>query len=382
MPVRAQVFNFARQSALPDPSAPGKTFAAGVANSVIAATAFLFTCAALRIILPFPEIDGGVSQKFRFFAAHKEEFDTLFIGSSRIYFQISPAIFDRVTRERGWPTRSFNFGIGGMYLPESAYVLEQILNLKPRRLKWVFIEYDEMQTRWSPQNQTSRRALYWADWRRVSLLLRKLTDAGAEPVWRPNLEKCRDIVLRRGEEKNTRSLLTFYVTQLERNYTNVSRGADLWDRLSRRNTRPLPASYLGAANDGYVARPGAMSLTQTAAYQRALATAMAAHDSRTLSPYAVEAYRQCAQRVRDAGAVPIFLIPPSTTQIGLTAERTGLSAAVLAFNDPRAYPSLYRSDARRDGQHLTRSASEEFSRLVAANFVELVRAGRRPMNKN
>ncbi len=375
MPVRAQVSNFARQSALPHLSALGKTFAAGVANSVLAATAFILTCAALRIVLPFPEIDGGVSQKFRFFAAHKEEFDTLFVGSSRIYFQISPAIFDRVTRERGVPTRSFNFGIGGMYLPESAYLLEQILNLKLHRLKWVFIEYDEMQTKWSPQNQTSRRALYWADWQRVSLLLRKLTDAGTEPVWRPNPEKFRDIVLRRGEEKNTRSLLTFYVTQLERNYTNVSRGADFLDRLSRGDSRRRLASYLGAAKDGYVARPGAMSPTQAAAYERALATAMAANDSRALSPYAVAAYRQCAQRVRDAGAVPIFLIPPSTTQIGMTAERTGLSAAVLAFNDPRAYPSLYRSAARRDGQHLTKSGSEEFSRMVAASFVELARAG-------
>ena len=45
------------------------------------------------------------------------------------------------------PTHSFNFGIGGMYLPETAYLLEQILNLKPRNLRWVFIEYDEMQTK-------------------------------------------------------------------------------------------------------------------------------------------------------------------------------------------------------------------------------------------
>src|SRR5690348_6244876 len=190
----------------------------------------------MRALLPFPEIDGGVSQKFRFFAAHKDEFDTLFIGSSRIYFQISPAIFDRVTRERGLPTHSFNFGIGGMYLPETSYLLEQILNLKPRNLSWVFIEYDELQTKWSPANQTSRRALYWADWIRVSLLLRKLTDAGTDSLWRPTPAKLRDIILRQKEEKNTRSLLMFYVTQLERNYTNVSRAADLPGNFLRRDT--------------------------------------------------------------------------------------------------------------------------------------------------
>jgi hypothetical protein len=135
-----------------EPPAPGKPTGRkpviqALTNSAIAVTAFFVTCVSLHAVLPFPEIDGGVSQKFRFFSAHKDEFDTLFIGSSRVYFQISPAIFDRVTRESGLPTHSFNFGIGGMYLPETAYLLEQILSLRPRNLRWVFIEYDELQTR-------------------------------------------------------------------------------------------------------------------------------------------------------------------------------------------------------------------------------------------
>jgi len=352
-----------------------KTLIRGVTNSVIGVTAFLITCIGLRAILPFPEIDGGVSQKFRFFSAHKDEFDTLFIGSSRVYFQISPEIFDRVTRENGLPTRSFNFGIGGMYLPETAYLLEQILNLKPRNLRWVFIEYDEMQTKWSPENQTSRRALYWADWKRVSLLLRKLTDAGTDPLWRPDPAKLRDIVLRQNDEKNTRSLLTFYATQFEKKYTNVARAADVLNYFVGRDTNDRRASYLGAASDGYVTRPNRMSPDKAAAYERGLAAAMAQAGTRALSPYAVEGYRQCAQEVRNIGATPIFLITPSTTQINVATESTGAPGVVMAFNNPRAYPNLYRSSVRRDEQHLTKSGSEEFTRIVAANFVELARAG-------
>jgi hypothetical protein len=347
-----------------------------VTNSVIGAAAFLITCISLRAVLPFPEIDGGVAQKFRFFAAHKDEFDTLFVGSSRVYFQISPAIFDRVARENGLPTHSFNFGIGGMYLPETSYLLEQLLKLKPRNLRWVFIEYDELQTKWSPENQTSRRALYWADWKRVSLLLRKLTDAGAGPLSLPNPEKLRDIVLRRGDdEENTRSLLTFYVTQFERNYTNVSRAADVLNHFLSRDTKERRTRYLGAGGDGYMPRAGGMSSSQAATYERALVAAMAQTGSRPLSPYTVEAYRQCAQEVRRIGAAPIFLITPSATQINVAAEATGLTGIVMAFNNPRAYPNLYRSSARRDGQHLTKSGAEEFTRIVAANFVELARAG-------
>ena len=375
MPVREPVSKVHVEPPAPCEPTRGKTVIRALTNSAIGATAFLLSCIGLRAILPFPEIDGGVSQKFRFFAAHKDEFDTLFIGSSRVYFQISPAIFDRVTRESGMPTHSFNFGVGGMYLPETAYLLEQILNLKPRNLKWVFIEYDELQTKWSPENQSSRRALYWADWKRVSLLLRKLTDAGTDPLWLSNPAKLRDIILRQNDEKSTRSLLTFYVTQVERNYTNISRAADVLDHFLGPDTKERRASYLGAGSDGYVTRPNRMSPSQAAAFERALAAAMAEAGTRPLSAYAVEAYRQCAQEVRDIGAAPIFLITPSTTQIGVATEGTGTPGLVMAFNNPRAYPNLFRSSARRDGQHLTKSGAEEFTRILATNFVGLARAG-------
>jgi hypothetical protein len=367
---------------MPGKATRRKSLIGGVTNSVIAVAAFLITCTGLRAILPFPEIDGGVSQKFRFFAAHKDEFDTLFIGSSRVYFQISPAIFDRVARESGLPTHSFNFGIGGMYLPETSYLLEQILNLKPRNLRWVFIEYDELQTKWSPENQTSRRALYWADWKRISLLLRKLTDAGTDALWLPSPAKLRDVVLRKKDDKNTRVLLAFYAGQFEKNYTNVARAADVLEYFLGRDTKERRASYLGVASDGYVTRPNRMSPSEIAAYERGLAAAMAQTDTHPLSPYAVDAYRQCAQEVRKIGATPIFLITPSTTQISVATESTELTGVVMAFNNPRTYPSLYRSSVRRDGQHLTKSGAEEFTRIVAANFVELARAGGNQLIKN
>ena len=375
MPVREPVSKVHAEPPAPHKLSGRETVIRALTNTAIGAVAFLITCAGLRVVLPFPEIDGGVSQKFRFFAAHKDEFDTLFIGSSRVYFQISPAIFDRVTRESGMPTHSFNFGVGGMYLPETSYLLEQILNLKPRNLRWVFIEYDELQTKWSPANQTSRRALYWADWKRVSLLLRKLTDAGTDPVWLPSPAKLRDIVLRQKGEKNTRTLLTFYAGQFEKNYTNVARAADVLQYFLDRDTKGRRARYLGVASDGYVTRPNRISPNQVAAYERGLAAAMAQTDTHPLSPYAVEAYGQCAQEVRETGATPIFLITPSTTQINVATESTGLTGVVMAFNNPRTYPGLYRSSARRDGQHLTKSGAEEFTRIVAANFVELAQAG-------
>src|SRR6476659_1816486 len=114
-------------------------------NAGLAVIGFILVCACLRAALPFPEV-GNVASHLRFFKKHRNEFDTLFIGSSQIHHDISPAIFDGVMRDRGHPTRSFNLGINGMLVGESSYILEQALATKPAHLKWVFIELDELET--------------------------------------------------------------------------------------------------------------------------------------------------------------------------------------------------------------------------------------------
>ncbi|PYL13782.1 MAG: hypothetical protein DMF43_03855 [Verrucomicrobia bacterium] len=374
MPIRHLALNV--EPLRPATSTERQTLFRALINSAIGVGAFLLTCIGLHAVLPFPQIDG-VSQKLRFFAAHKDEFDTLFIGSSRIYFQISPAIFDGVIRESGSPMRSFNFGIGGMHLPESAYVLEQVLNTKPRNLRWVFIELGELQTKWPHEAAGSRRALYWHDWRRTSLILRKVLGSGTHMVWLPNLKKVRDIILPRKSGLETRDLFIFHMAELEKNFANVATGSDILDYFSRRDINKDSAKYLGAAGDGYVPMTNkGMSASQTATYEHALALVMAQNGWRSISPYTMEACRQCAQKIRGIGAVPIFLITPSTTRFNVTyLDNARPPGVVMAFNDPRVYPNLYRSSVRLDEDHLTKEGAEEFTRIMAANFMHLVQAG-------
>jgi hypothetical protein len=90
-------------------------------------------------------------------------------------------------------------------------------------------------------------------------------------------------MLRQNGEKNTRSLLTFYAGQFEKNYTNVARAGDVLDYFLSRDTKERRASYLGAASDGYVTRPNRMSPGQARAYERGLAAAMAQAGTRPLS---------------------------------------------------------------------------------------------------
>jgi hypothetical protein len=328
----------------------------GILNVGIAALAFVLACAGLNALLPFPEIDV-LSANLRFFQRHRDDFDTVFVGSSRFRHQISPAIFDRTMGEAGLPTRTFNFGIDGMVPPEDSYVLERLLGARPRRLKWVFIELDELQTKRVPEVEGTRRWVYWHDLKRTSLVIRTILDAGGK--W------------------EARDLLLFHGALFVKNFTNVGRKIDFSEWMSRLCKEEALSKKLGRDGDGYVPLSREMPAAEAAVYETELKNSVANSGSKFVSASTEQSYRQVAEEVRKTGAIPIFLITPLTMQIKLGFRpESGIADNVMSFNDARVYPQLYRKEMRLDGSHLNSVAAEEFTRLVAENFLRLRRENR------
>jgi hypothetical protein len=324
-------------------------------NTGIAALAFVLACAGLNALLPFPEI-YLVSSNLRFFQQHRDDFDTVFIGSSRFRHQISPGIFDRAMGETGLPTRTFNFGINGMLPPEDGYVLERLLGAGPSHLKWVFIELGELETRRVPETEGTSRSLYWHDRKRTSLVLRAIHDGRG--YW------------------EARDLLLFHGTLFVKNFTNVGRKIDFSAWMARWKEEAL-STKLGPRGDGYVPLTREMPSAEAAAYETELKDAVDNSGSRFVSASTEQYYRQVAEEVRRAGAIPVFLMTPLTMQIKLGFRpESGIAGNVMSFNDARAYPQLYRKEMRIDGSHLNSVAAEEFTRLIAENFSRLRRENR------
>jgi len=324
----------------------------------IAVLAFVLACAGLNALLPFPEIDV-VSAELRFFQEHQDEFDTVFVGSSRIHHQISPATFDRIMGEAGHPTRTFNFGINGMFPPESGFVLERLLKSKPRHLKWIFLELDELEVRRIPKADASRRSVYWHDWKRTSLVLRKILE---------------------GDDRgDARDLFFFHSGLFAKNFANIGRKTDLSWWSSHLGKKAGPPKNLGAAGDGYVPHLKKLSAEEATTYEAELERAISRTETRFVSAATERAYRQWANEVRRIGATPIFIVTPVTAQTRLEFRpESGVAGPVLPFNDAKAYPQLYRSDMRFDADHLNAEAAEEFTRLVARHFSQLIEEKRIP----
>jgi hypothetical protein len=325
-------------------------------NPALGVGAFIGACGLLHYLLPLPEIEG-VSPKLRFFHSHQDDFDTLFLGSSRFYHQISPAIFDEVMRKRRIPTHSFNFGIDGMHLPESFYVLELILARKPQRLKWVFIELDNLQVLPWPEYRGTQRLLYWHDWTRTSLVVRKLFNFD---IWK----------FQHGRKQ--REYIGIHLALFAKNFCNVGNASLLIrQRFSREPEGAALTKILGPHRDGFFASNAQMSSAQKTAYEEALKRARQLAKPRVIDWYADKAFRTCAQKVRQGGAIPIFVVPPA-----VAASPAGFQTsapppgAVLAFNDYDVFSALFRTDVRTNEAHLNKAGAEEFTRILAERFAE------------
>jgi len=328
--------------------------------AALALAAFLAAAALIHAWLP-PAIPKGVAAKLEFFTQHKDEFDTVIIGTSRLYYSISPELFDRTTREEGISTRTFNFGIDAMHPPENFYVLEQILKTKPRNLKWVVLEMGDIQTKWDAILGT-QRAVYWHDWpRTVSTLKKALNPRGGAPWY---IRASRLWLARRDLASN----LTLFGKQ----FANAGRAADFFPDAARERMSEA-ASELGPHGDGYRLAGDPMTPERAAIFQKKLAQEVAEPRQKILDPATESAYRQAAAKIRQIGATPLFVVTPVTSQIAVRFAQTPPPAPLLSFNDFKKYPELYDTKVRIDDGHLTNEGAREFTRLLAHEFARHAR---------
>jgi hypothetical protein len=261
----------------------------------------------------------------------------------------------------GNPSHTFNFGANGMLPPERFYVLEQILSMKPRKLKRVFLEMDDVQVTWLPDEQTSQRVLYWHDWKRTRVILRKILNLDVHEQWKRKLR-----LLRKWHETIVLHLMLF-----AKNFGNFGRALDLAESFLGGNQ--IQWGELGPKLDGYFPVAVRISGEKESAYEKELAHEEVAQIKNVaLDHYADQAYRHYARQIRTAGATPVFIVTPVYPQ--LPSQFPGPSPGLLlTYNNPTLYLDLYSSEARIDEGHLNLTGAEKFTRLLAEDFLRNTR---------
>lgn len=109
--------------------------------------------------LPYHYGNRIFSEKIQLYRQNKQNYNTVFFGSSRIHNQINPTVFDK--ERKG--LKSFNFGVRATFNPESYFLLENFLKSKDSDgIKYVFLEVLKLSDI-DPSNSLTIRGYYWSN---------------------------------------------------------------------------------------------------------------------------------------------------------------------------------------------------------------------------
>jgi len=312
-----------------------------------------FLLAALALGPAAPPFVPEVTPKLEFLTEHKDDFDAVFVGSSRIFHGVSPKIFDETLRKAGCPSRSFNAAADAMGPPESISWVRRLAALKPRGLKRVFLELSALQEVPQTPGKTTVRDVYWQD-------------AGAMRFAARRLEG--DL----RERRPFREALSRFAMSLRlfaQNESNVGRGLDWFGKGMR--------FVLGPDGDGFFPMSDPLSAEGLAKYHAGLKQ-IAQGIAQRFDPINEEEYARLAADLAAKG-ISLVLVAPPTTNIGALAAMTDCppGSPLFLFNEPERFPILYQDDNRLDYEHLNGKGAAIFSRLLAERFASHLGAAAR-----
>ena len=328
-----------------------------ITNGLVFAGTLAVGCLLIHRQLPAPDVPE-VQAKLEWLAMHANDYDTLFLGTSHVYRQIDPRVYDEAAAERGIHTRSFNAGVDGMQPPEDAYVLDQILKYRPSHLRRVYVEAGAIRLAVDPAKRGTERAVYWHDWERLALLSREAIEAKRAKHFRGTLKSLSGPLTYLGE----------HVALFFKNMSNLGRGPHLIATLEGNASPQVLWAALGPQENGFLGIDGTrMTEAERADYQRQMLPGE--NESRKAdkgSPASREALARILRKVEEAGATPIVIIAPAIPpQAFRPSTSEGYPARILDFSNPKEYPALFVEENRMNASHLNTAGAAVFSRALA-----------------
>ncbi len=303
--------------------------------------------------------------KIEWFETVRQDADVIFVGSSHVFRQFDPALFDQ---QRGATTgsfRSYNLGAVGMEFVEEIYLLRKILEDKPENLRWIVAEAQPYDIQMRSANDFGNRRIGWHStgitWSLLNAIQR--SDLAWSERW--------DLIHRHVEHWWRRSI-------------NLARGLDVVYSFGK---EPLEIfadhTVLGKLGDGYVPLDASTANQRNRAmnrkFKRAPGELLAARDSLPSSgdggPPDMEllnAVRELEQLAASQGVGIVWWLHPNLERYGGWRQmlESGEIDHLIAHDDPTNYPQFYTVKWRFDLFHLNRLGAEILTTDFADQFVE------------
>ena len=320
-----------------------------------------------RILAPYYYANPDIVAKSGFLSDNAD-FDIVFMGSSRVFRHIDPAIIDEVMGESN--TSSFNFGAGGTYGLEVLHLAENLLSSGDLpELRYLIVEL-QLPELIDDQNLHAARSKYYLDWRRCNQAL------GFLDAYYPDEAKALT--------KN------FRIAWLERSLSIGMIRAQAYALL-----RPVSGrAKLGPGYDGYVNLDVAIDQERGVGLSQRRETFLRSRERfeqeidayiqgfPTVQPRSVgEAYMQAhldlIELGRERGVHVIFHLSPimrARSQSGTKwLSRRLPDVNLVDMSNPQEYSEFFDSSLYFDHGHFNAEGASLYSYAFAEILVELVR---------
>lgn len=320
---------------------------------------FLLVASALAVMhwrLPAFWGNPGIAAKYAFVASHSTRYQRLFIGSSHIYRQLSPELFDSIVNDGH---KSFNMGYASTAAPEAELICEAVLRNPRIHAKEVYVELSPFLV-FTDSTLKSCRFWYMAGprtwwslssyaWTKPQVPLGKrlehvenATAAFANAVFLPGL-----LSQWQGRDMKSGALV-------------FGPAGDGFMPLELEDER-----YPGAGMQGRKAALAADTLVllrRSTWIRSAYASGTEASDG---GPY-LAMLQHLIELGNRRGVKVNFILPPLITSTELLAVYRALPAGhKFDLCDPTRFPAFYRTENTFDKGHLNTNGSKLFTELLA-----------------
>lgn len=325
--------------------------------------------------LPFAWGAPDLETKYEFYRSRADDYDTLFIGSSRFYRHISPSVFDNIVAEIE-PVQSFNLGVAAFPAPQPFWLYERILEDDPEHLKYVFIEISPPGDSPPNTNLHTKRFVYWYNFEDTVFLIRSVIRSDTSiPV--------------------KLDFLGIHVMTLLEKQFNIGMGLDIVEFWGRDTTNTLNEFYLGRQLDGFHSLD--QQLEKFPGISRGISNSQQAFEAnpqvltnRTRQSQQAfnleestlefnEIYFQEIERIIELSTARnihiIFVLPPRLGNEYLSILPTFYHIAPehrIELGNPKLYPELYAPEHTFDVGHLNSEGAAVFTELLAHKFISLL----------
>ena len=295
---------------------------------------------------------------------HRDRYGVAFVGSSRVFRQLDPILFQEVCAKRGLEFEAYNWGLPGLRTYESMLRVEAILRSKPARLKWIVIELLPQAPQSDEANRRSLREIQWHTPYLSSLAMRRTFSGPGLPAYKQRQ-------------------LELHAYQGAANFLNLGAVGNAWEQWI--DPEELPQD---GADSGFF--PLQLDRSPQVRERRAefqtelridpelllgrVREFKATEKSEAPDGLLEEQLRRLLGQLEAAGVQPIFVILPPLEQWMpemLGAFEAGLLPNLFDYGDPAEFRSFYANDELRfDMNHLNDKGLERLTRRFASDFAK------------